>query len=122
MSRLYIEKKSATADTSCGDMHPADVIAALRKAGMSLRQLSLANGYCGTTLKKALVDQYPIAERLIADVIGVHPMTIWPSRYNPDGTSTRKPTRQGLHRKGVRAGSNSTSAPTGRHVNVGTVG
>lgn len=89
---------------------------------MSLRRLSLANGYCGTTLKKALVEQYPNAEKLIADVIGVHPMTLWPSRYHQDGTSTRAPTRRGVHRKGVRQPVNSTSAPKGRHVNVGGAG
>lgn len=122
MSRLYIERKSAIAETSSGDMHPADVIATLRKAGTSLRRLSLANGYCGWTLKRALVEQYPIGEKLIADVIGVHPMQIWPSRYHPDGSSTRKPTRQGLHRKGHRSSDKSTSGSSGRHVNVGNAG
>lgn len=70
------------------DWHPADIKAALEKAGWSLRRLSLHHGYKSpTTLKEALHRRYPKAERLIAEAIGVDPATIWPSRYAQDSAS-----------------------------------
>lgn len=70
---------------SCHDWHPADVVCSLRKAGWSLRRLSLHHGYKqGSTLKNALVKRWPKAERLIAEAIGVEPCAIWPSRYRDD--------------------------------------
>lgn len=70
------------------DWHPADVVAALRKSGWSLRKLSEHYNYkAHTTLQKALYQSYPLAERRIAAAIGVAPATIWPSRY---AKSTKK--------------------------------
>lgn len=63
------------------DWHPADVVAALRKAGWSLRKLSLHYGYTPTALGHALHRPWPKAQRLIAEAIGVQPESIWPSRY-----------------------------------------
>ncbi|WP_082161037.1 helix-turn-helix domain-containing protein [Candidatus Competibacter denitrificans] len=63
------------------DWHNADVVAALRKAGWSLRKLSQALGYKPTTLSVALRRPWPKGERLIADAIGVPPEEIWPGRY-----------------------------------------
>lgn len=63
------------------DWHPADVVAALRKSGWSLRKLSRHYGYQPTVLSSALHRHWPKAERLIASVIGVSPGQIWPSRY-----------------------------------------
>lgn len=63
------------------DWHPADTIAALRKAGWSFRKLSQHHGYSPGTLKNALYRRWPKAERLIAEAIGVSPSVIWPSRY-----------------------------------------
>lgn len=63
------------------DWHPADVVAALRKAGWSLRRLSQQHGYQATVLSSALRRPWPKAERLIASAIGVSPDQIWPSRY-----------------------------------------
>jgi Ner family transcriptional regulator len=71
-----------------GDWHPADIKAALEKAGWSLRRLSLHHGYkSATTLKEALHRPYPKAQRLIAEAIGVDPANIWPSRYPQDTTT-----------------------------------
>lgn len=69
--------------------HPADVIAALRKSGWSLRQLSLHHGLSTSTLHKAFAMPYPKAERLIAEAIGIHPMVIWPERYDANGLPNR---------------------------------
>lgn len=63
------------------DWDPADIVAELRKAGWSLRQLSFAHGYRTNALKHALRRPYPRAERIIAEALGMGPETIWPSRY-----------------------------------------
>ena len=75
------------------DWHPADVLAALHKRGITLRALAASHGLTNSsTLSAAMVRSYPSSERRIADALGLHPMEIWPSRYNSDGS--RKP--QGL--------------------------
>lgn len=87
MSKQHVPKKPPH-----GDWHPADIKAALEKAGWSLRRLSLHHGYKSpTTLKEALRKPWPKAERLIADAIGVDPSIIWPSRYaNHSRTAQRR--------------------------------
>lgn len=78
MGTFRIPKKPAPAE----DWHRADIVAELRKAGWSLRRLSLYHGYASaTTLKIALQRSWPKGERLIAQAIGVDPADIWPSRY-----------------------------------------
>jgi len=70
-----------------GDWHPADIKAALEKAGWSLRRLSLRHGYKSpATLKNALHRRWPKGERLIAEAIGIDPAEIWPSRYEDNAT------------------------------------
>lgn len=71
------------------DWDAADIICALRKAGWSLRRLSLASGYRTNVLSDALRKSYPKAERLIAAALRVHPKTIWPSRYEKRGKQRR---------------------------------
>lgn len=63
------------------DWHPADVVAALKKRGLSLRELSQENGYAPDTLKECLRRPYPNAERLVAAALGMKAEEIWPSRY-----------------------------------------
>lgn len=63
------------------DWHPADVVAAMRKAGWSLRKLSMHHGYSPNALNHALRLRWPKAQRLIADALGIEPEVIWPSRY-----------------------------------------
>lgn len=77
------QKKSAEQS----DWHQADIIAAVKKAGWSLRALSLHHGYAPGTLRNALRAPYPNAERLIGEAIGTAPQDIWPSRY-PKGNFT----------------------------------
>lgn len=76
MTRRAPRKKPAPQD-----WHPADIVAALRKAGWSLRQLSVHHGYHPSALSQALRGPYPRAEQLIAEALGVPPETIWPARY-----------------------------------------
>lgn len=87
MSQLTSQKKPAL-----GDWHWADVLAALRKRGWSLRQVGLAEGYAaGNTLGEAARRPWPKAEEILARYIGVsHPMVIWPTRYDARGIPNRK--------------------------------
>lgn len=86
MSQTKHAKKPAPAD-----WHPADILAALHKAGWSLRQLATTNGYrhC-SSFSVALRHPYPKVEAIIARALGLRPQEIWPSRYRPDGSSNRR--------------------------------
>ncbi len=81
-------KRKSVKKTSRKDWHRADIVAALRKAGWSLRRLATHHGYASpTTLTNALDRPWPKGQKIIADAIGKHPATIWPSRYD-DTTRT----------------------------------
>jgi len=72
------------------DLHPADLVAALHRRKISLRQLALLNGYTNaTSLNTALRRPYPQAEALIAEALGELPQAIWPTRYDGDGKPNR---------------------------------
>lgn len=69
------------------DWHPADIKAALHKKGITLKGIADAYGLTSSsTLSSVFTRSYPLNEQRIADAIGVHPMVIWPSRYNTDGS------------------------------------
>lgn len=61
------------------DWHPADVIAALKKRGVSLRQLAKQNGY--SHIDRVLTSPWLGAEKIVADALGKKPNELWPSRY-----------------------------------------
>ena len=64
------------------DMHPADVIAALRKRGTSLRKIAIENGY--SHIQRVLTSPWLAAEQLVAKALSRKPEDLWPSRYlNP---------------------------------------
>lgn len=63
------------------DWHSADIIAALKKLGMSLAAVSRQAGLASSTLANALTRHWPKGERLIAEALDVAPEDIWPSRY-----------------------------------------
>ncbi|MBY0572573.1 MAG: helix-turn-helix domain-containing protein [Undibacterium sp.] len=67
------------------DWHRADIKSALEKAGWTLAALGKSRGYQRGSLVNVLNTPYPKAERIIAEVLGTTPQTIWPSRYNQDG-------------------------------------
>lgn len=82
------------------DWHNAKIIAELKiRAKKSLRQLSEENKLSPGTLSQALQRPYPNAERIIAAAIGIGPKTIWPSRYNSDGTSSRRKGKRSISKK-----------------------
>ncbi len=97
MTALKAPKKA-----SQKDWHPAEVVAALHMKGISLRQLSLRNGYSKNSLAKALHQPYPLAESLIAEVLDISAPEIWPSRYGADGKSNRKRGRPALLPAGAK--------------------
>lgn len=68
------------------DWHNADIKAALEKTGWTLSKLAAAHGYARSTLCVPLKRAWPKGERIIATTLGTTPQTIWPSRYNEDGT------------------------------------
>lgn len=73
--------------TSREDWHPADVIAALRKRGITLRALATQHGIKdSSSFSAALVRSLPANEKRIAKALELHPKEIWPSRYNDDGS------------------------------------
>jgi Ner family transcriptional regulator len=82
---------------AASDWHPADILAALKKRGLSLAGLSAANGYHATAAGKALKRPWPAMESLIAAAIDTQPHEIWPSRYK-DGNAARSRSR-GLVKK-----------------------
>lgn len=63
------------------DLHPADIIAGLKKKGTSLAALSRESGLASSTLANALTRHWPKGERLIAEALETRPEAIWPSRY-----------------------------------------
>lgn len=64
------------------DWHPADIIAAIKKKGSSLSEISRSVGLNSSTLNNALSRCWPKGERIIAEFLGVTPAEIWPSRYH----------------------------------------
>lgn len=71
------------------DWHPADIVAAVRKKGSTVRKLSIAAGMHPGSLRVALSEPRFKAQQRIADFIGVPPQAIWPSRYEADGSPKR---------------------------------
>ncbi|WP_300000428.1 DNA-binding transcriptional regulator SfsB [uncultured Cedecea sp.] len=64
------------------DWHPADIVAGLRKKGTSLAAESRKAGLSSSTLANTLTRPWPKGELIIADVLGIKPWVIWPSRYH----------------------------------------
>jgi len=60
-------------------MHPADVIAALRKRGTSLRKIAHENGY--SHIQRVLTSPWLAAEQMVAKALDTTPQALWPSRY-----------------------------------------
>jgi len=76
------------------DWHSADIIAALKKKGITLAKLSRQSGFSSSTLHNTLIRPWTKGEHIIANAIGIPPETIWPSRYIDN--LTRKPIKRVL--------------------------
>ncbi|MGR6871211.1 helix-turn-helix domain-containing protein [Pseudomonas sp. HK3] len=65
------------------DMHPADVMAALKKNGFSMTEVARRAGYkYPGTLRQALYRPFPKGQRIIAAAMQMKPEDVWPSRYS----------------------------------------
>jgi len=105
-----------------GNWHPEYIKFRLALAGTSLARLSrtkrLTNGreYTRTWAQHALYRQFPSGEAAIAKAIGVEPITIWPSRYNQDGTPRRDGSPSApLTRKSINASAARNAYRRGRY-------
>lgn len=86
MSTLSPKKANLDAVMPAQDWHPSDVVAALHKAGWTMKALAAEHGLStGTGLSKALTGSAPVSEKRIAEALGLHPKDIWPSRYLENG-------------------------------------
>ncbi|MBW7998372.1 MAG: transcriptional regulator [Candidatus Glassbacteria bacterium] len=78
--------QNQTAQTET-DWHPADIKAALAKRGWSYARISREFGHKDlSTAYGVLKKPYPRIERFIAEIIGIPPHRIWPTRYFKDGS------------------------------------
>ncbi|WP_304308088.1 helix-turn-helix domain-containing protein [Pseudacidovorax intermedius] len=89
------------------DWHPADVCAALRKRGTSLRQIAKANGY--THIQAVLTRPWWVVEHLVAEALGVRADQIWPTRY-ADGVSREHAKKLTRNRKALKQANRSERA------------
>lgn len=103
------------------DWHRADIIAAVRKTGTNLQQLSRANNLGRTTLSNALYGPCPRYERIIATHLQTTPQTIWPSRYHADGSPKSGRGERGIGRYTVKTKSSDANyrnnTPAGKSRN-----
>lgn len=81
-------------------MHPEDIKAAVRKAGLTLTDLALRHGLPENACRNALRRPNFAGEQAILALLGLSPSRVWPGRYFADGTS--KIRRRSLQSKGRR--------------------
>ncbi|MBF0646414.1 helix-turn-helix domain-containing protein [Desulfuromonas acetoxidans] len=79
------EKKSSFPS----DWHPADIKAALEKKGFSLSRIAREHGYAPTSPSNVFRRRWAAMEKIIANIVGVSPHIIWPSRYSDDSSPYR---------------------------------
>lgn len=101
------------------DWDSADVKYALHKKGITLSSIAEAYGLTSSsTLSSVFTRSYPLNEKRIADAIGVHPMVIWPSRYNKDGTVKPRGFRALQFNATAKARKSKTTAADSRFLKV----
>ncbi|MFN3881898.1 MAG: transcriptional regulator [Nitrincola lacisaponensis] len=79
------------------DWHRQDILAAVRKRGITVAELARQNGYSNSaTFYNVFKAPYPKVERIIARFLELSPNEIWPSRYQskPFHSSTRANVKQ----------------------------
>ncbi len=67
--------------TNKKDMHRIDIVAALHKRGLTVKQLSIDSSLAPSTLGNVFSRPWPKGERIIAQALNTTPEKIWPSRY-----------------------------------------
>ncbi len=99
-------------------MHSADIVAAVKKSGTSLRRLGLDHGFGASTLRAALHKPHPRAQALIAKTIGMPLHEIWPEWFDETGARVgagrNRPARGKPHTSRVPASSAVASLSTAK--------
>lgn len=85
-------------------MHRADVIAAIKKRGTSMAELSRNAGLSETAVRVSLDRPFLRAEEVVIGFLKLPPKKIWPDRYDAEGNRT---VRLGRRATRNRAGNNS---------------
>ena len=65
--------------------HPADIKAGLAKKGYTFASIARKHGYVSNSPNTVLWRPWSTMERIVADILGVEPQAIWPSRYGRKG-------------------------------------
>ena len=64
------------------DWDRQDILAAIRKRGITAAELARRNGYANpAAFYNVFKAPYPKVQNIIADYLGVTPQEIWPTRY-----------------------------------------
>ena len=66
-------------------MHPADIVAAVKKTGTSLSALARLNGLSDAAIRYSLRPPAKRAEEALIAHLGLPPQRIWPDRYSTTG-------------------------------------
>lgn len=83
--------------------HPQDILAAVRKRGLTLTSLARDEGFARGTLHKALSQRYPNAHSIIASAIGRARHELWPQWYGPNDVPLLR-SRRDLQRRSISRG------------------
>lgn len=65
--------------------HKEDIKVAIRKRGVTMEALSLANGLHVNACTMALIRPSIHAERVITEFLNISPLQLWPQRFEADG-------------------------------------
>lgn len=90
----------------------------LRLRGTSLAKLAKGLKVTGPAVKNAKLRPYPRIEREIAKALGLSPCSLWPERWNHDGTPKRQ--RPKRSEKNASHTQKDNSARVQRHRKTGT--
>lgn len=99
-------------------LHPEDIKAAIRKKGVSLKEISIAWGFSESAVRMALKRPMPSVEPRIANFIGMSLHEIWPTRYDAD--NFRIFSRRGRKSKTSTAARHAKNKNSRRSEKVGT--
>lgn len=76
------------------DWHRADIKAALAKKGWTLGSIAREYGYARTSPPVVLRRPWLRMEAILAELLGVAPWDIWPSRYAEESDGNRRRSAQ----------------------------
>ena len=76
--------------TTKHDWHPADIKAALEKAGWSFSRIAREKGYARRSPANVLRIPWAPMELIVGEILDMGPQEIWPSRYDAHGQPLRR--------------------------------